>query len=97
MTTRTAPEGDRAAAQFRDQMHTLKEDVGQMGRLAKSAAAETMEDVKDKAREYMQTGREKTEKYEDALLRKVRSHPLESVAIAAGIGFVLGFLNRRRP
>ncbi len=98
MTTRTSgSDTERTTSQLKDQMETLKEDMGQMGRLAKTAAAEKVDEMRERAREVVSAGREKTVKYEDALLEKVRTHPLQTVAVAAGVGFVLGFLTRRRP
>ncbi|HMB67876.1 MAG TPA: hypothetical protein VKU85_01150 [bacterium] len=94
-TDARAATDEKASAQLRDQVETLKEDVGQTAQLAKTAAAESLEDAKEKAREYVQTGREKKEHYEDALLTRVRERPLQSVAIAAGVGLVIGLLGRR--
>lgn len=98
MTTRTSgSDTDRTTSQRKDQMETLKEDMGHMGRLAKTAAAEKVDEMRERAREVVSAGREKAVQYEDALLEKVRTHPLQTVAVAAGVGFVLGFLTRRRP
>lgn len=96
-TTRTEPGTDRTTTttQLRDQMATLKEDVGQMGRLARDAASEKLDDVRGRAEEGMQVGRKRAERAQDALLAEIREHPLQSVALAVGVGFLVGLLNRR--
>lgn len=94
-STKVDPDGQKTTTQLREQVETLKDDVGQMGQLAKTAATETLDDAKEKARGYVQAGREKTEHYEDALITRVRERPMQSVAIAAGVGLVIGLLARR--
>ena len=88
--------GERATDQLREHLGTVKDDMKEMGKLAQSAASETLEDVKRKARESVKSGREKTEAYENAVLNRVRERPLQSVALAVGVGFLIGFLGRRR-
>lgn len=88
-TNRTREAG--AKDQLRDQLGTVKEDLGEMGNLVKSATSETVGEAKD----FVDEKRGQSRELEDALLDRVRSRPLESVAIAAGMGLVLGFLSRR--
>lgn len=69
---------------LRDQAQQVKEDVREMGRLAKQAATDQVERARDRGLEL-----------EDQVLDYVRAQPLKSVLIAAGVGVVLGFVWRR--
>jgi ElaB/YqjD/DUF883 family membrane-anchored ribosome-binding protein len=95
MSTTNRVQDPKAKEQLKDQLDTVKSDIGEMGHLVKSAASETVGDAKDKAKDFLDEKREQTRELEDALLSRVRNRPLESVAIAAGVGLVLGFLSRR--
>jgi len=81
--------------QLKEQVSVVKDDLAEMGHLAKHAASETIHDVKGKTREMLEEKKGQAHEMEDKLLQHVRDRPLQSVAIAAGIGIVLGFLSRR--
>lgn len=49
-----------------------------------------------KLREVIDTASDEARDAQATLIKEVRQHPVQSSAIAAGIGFVLGFLFRRR-
>lgn len=63
---------------------------------AKEAAEDALNDLKGRANEYLELGREKAFAMTDAVGEQIRRRPAEAVAIAAGIGFALGFLWTRR-
>ena len=49
-----------------------------------------------KLREVIDTATDEVRDASTNVIKEVRQHPVQSSAIAAGIGFVLGFLLRRR-
>ncbi|HET6880123.1 MAG TPA: hypothetical protein VFI31_08205 [Pirellulales bacterium] len=63
---------------------------------AKHAAEAALHDLKDRAGEYCELGREKAEAMTGVVEEQIRQRPVQAVAIAAGIGFALGFLWTRR-
>lgn len=73
------------ANQTSEQVSTARARVQERLREAKTAVDELREDVVARARVTA-----------EAADRTVRSHPWESVGIAAGIGFLLGMLTSRR-
>lgn len=49
-----------------------------------------------KLREVVDSASDETRDAKATIIKEVRQHPVQAGAIAAGIGFVLGFLLRRR-
>jgi ElaB/YqjD/DUF883 family membrane-anchored ribosome-binding protein len=85
-----------ATDQLRSQAETVREDLGELGRLAKGAAREKLGEARDVATDYYGQGRKKAEEIETQLVDYVRTKPLKSVLIAAGVGALLGILISRR-
>jgi len=82
--------------QLKEQAGVVREDLGQLGRLAKDATREKLGDAKEKAADYYDKGRIKAEQLEEQLVDHIRKKPLQSVLIAAGIGALFGLLITRR-
>ena len=59
------------------------------------AVQDKFQDLKGRAAETYERGKEKLHEWEDSLVQTVRSAPMKSVLIAAGVGLALGFLFRR--
>jgi ElaB/YqjD/DUF883 family membrane-anchored ribosome-binding protein len=72
----------------------LHGNAGMQG--AKVAAEDTLNDLKERANEYLEFGREKALTMTEVVGDQIRRRPVEAVVIAAGIGFALGFLWTRR-
>lgn len=75
----------RATEEFREKAARVTQDVRELGSVTKEAAAEVYEH-----------GLEKAKELEKNLENRIREHPLQSVLIAAGVGFLAGFLISRR-
>ena len=75
--------------QFRETAAMAREDLREMGTLAKDVAREKAQDIYTR-------GREKTKEWGENLETYVRDQPVKSLLIAAGVGLALGFLMRRR-
>ncbi|WP_417837864.1 DUF883 family protein [Tritonibacter scottomollicae] len=92
----TAPSTDDIAAQ----MEVLRSDVSALTRsvtdLAKDRAGKARDAAQDTVREQTQAmsdgAAQMTRQAEDA----VRAQPLAATAVAAGLGFALGYLSNRR-
>jgi ElaB/YqjD/DUF883 family membrane-anchored ribosome-binding protein len=63
---------------------------------AKHAAEETLHDLQGRAAEYLNLGREKALAMTDVVEEQIRARPVQAVAVAAGIGFILGLVWTRR-
>jgi ElaB/YqjD/DUF883 family membrane-anchored ribosome-binding protein len=63
---------------------------------ARQAAEQVLEDLKQRGTEFVEQGRHKAAQMATEIERQIRRRPVEAVAIAAGIGFALGFLWNRR-
>ena len=79
-----------------DQAHRLGEQAQQWQESASKMAQDTYSTVRDSASEYIQQGRERAMQLEKSAETFIHDQPLKSILIAAGIGFVCGFLLMRR-
>ena len=67
----------------------VKTDISELGSAVKDVAAE-------KFNSWYKEGREKVVKLEKELENKIREYPLQTVMIAAGVGFLAGYIVSRR-
>jgi len=74
----------------------IAHNVQQMGTDAASAVKEHVQQVRDTAVGYYEDGRDRAVQLERRLEKRVKQHPMNSVLIAVGAGFLLGMLFRRR-
>jgi ElaB/YqjD/DUF883 family membrane-anchored ribosome-binding protein len=97
----------RSADQLRDKAGDLKQDTMALGTAAKEAVQEQFGNLRDTAGQYYEQGRQRaSEMVEQGTHRareleytfedKVRQQPITSVAVAAGVGFILGLMWNRR-
>ena len=75
--------------QFRETAARVKDDIRELGTVAKEAAT-------DKFESWYQEGRDQVVKLEQGMENTIREHPLKAVTIAAGVGVLVGFLISRR-
>ena len=76
---------NNVADEFREKATQVGEDLRALGTVTRKAAGEYYEQGLDKAKELEKT-----------VETRIREHPLQSVGIAAGVGFLAGFLIGRR-
>ena len=74
----------------------VKKDLQEMGEAVRDAAQEKLEQVGEKASEYSKLGRDKVHGVACACEQFIRERPLMSVLSAAGIGWLLGRIWKRR-
>jgi ElaB/YqjD/DUF883 family membrane-anchored ribosome-binding protein len=75
--------------EFREKATQVQKDIRELSAAAKDVAAEKVD-------HWYKEGREKVVQFEQTLENRIRSHPLQSVMIAAGVGFLAGYLVSRR-
>lgn len=93
-TTDTRNQDSRS--QLREKMAETRENVVDIGHLAKEAVTDKFHDLKERAAEKYSEGKEKLHGLEENLVRSVRQAPMKSVLIAAGVGLLLGAIWGRR-
>ena len=81
---------------FGKQTKAVKKDLQKMGEAVSDAAQEKLEQVGEAASEYCVQGREKVHGVACACEQFIRDQPLRSVLMAAGIGWLLGRVRKRR-
>lgn len=79
-----------------DQAKEVKKDLQEMGQTVRDAAQEKIGQVGEKASEYYDGGRDSVHSVACACEQFVRQRPLRAVLIAAGVGWLLGVLWKRR-
>lgn len=67
-----------------------------MAQRAKQAAEDAFNELKDRAGDYVDAGREKALALTGVIEQQIRERPVPSLAVAAGIGFALGLFYSRR-
>lgn len=88
------------------QLQQLREDIAALARAVAAAGNTKADDLKSKARrasheamdasaQMMDAARAQAMSMEQDLERQIRTKPLQSVAIAAGLGFLFALLSRR--
>ncbi len=77
------------ADQLREKATQVRQDIRELGTVAKDVAAEKVDQL-------YKEGREKVVQLEQTLENRIRAHPLQSVMIAAGAGFLAGYLISHR-
>ncbi len=88
------------------QIAQLREDIASLAKTVAAVGNAKAEEVKGKARRaaneaadasisVVEAAREQAVSFERDLEKQIRTNPIQSVAIAAGIGFVFALLTRR--
>jgi ElaB/YqjD/DUF883 family membrane-anchored ribosome-binding protein len=88
-------ETGRPQDKFRDKLTETRENIADIGHLAKETVQDKLHELKDRAAESYASGKEKLQDLEQNLARRVAASPMKSLLIAAGVGLTLGLLWRR--
>ena len=84
------------SAEFQKKAADLGHDVKDLGRLGGEIATDTAHIAEERISEYYNAGIKKAKSLEGDLETEIRKNPIRSLAIAAGVGLLLGVLWRRR-
>lgn len=74
----------------------VKQDLQGMGETVRDAAQEKLAHIGERASAYCEQGREKAHGVACACEQYLRERPLQSVLMAAGIGWLFGRFGKRR-
>jgi hypothetical protein len=85
-----------ASAQLREKMAETRENLRDMGHLAKEATQEKLEHLREGAAGTLRRGKDQMWKLEERFEDRILSHPYWSLLAAAGGGLLLGLLWTRR-
>lgn len=75
-----------------EQAKVVTKDLQQMGDIARDAAREKVEELRENASGYYQQGQDKVQGVVSSFEQSIVQQPLKSVLIAVGVGLVLGRL-----
>jgi ElaB/YqjD/DUF883 family membrane-anchored ribosome-binding protein len=84
------------ASEVGQNIRDIGSNIRDMGGDVRDVAREQVSHIKDKASDYYQQGREKARRWENSFEGYVQEQPVKSLLLAAGVGFVLALLWRRR-
>jgi ElaB/YqjD/DUF883 family membrane-anchored ribosome-binding protein len=83
------------AGQLKDKASEMASNIRDTASQLRDQATEQFQSARDSATEYYQAGREKASQWEEEVEAFVRDQPLKALAIAAGVGLVLGVIWKR--
>lgn len=78
-----------------DAVTSLKEEFENIGRVGAKLADQSFDQVREGVKGYYQKGQQKFTQVEGMLENAILAHPLRSLAIAAGVGFLVAKLRRK--
>ena len=87
--------GASAAGQVRDKAGEVAQNIRDMGSDVRDAARDQYDQLRGTASEYYEQGRARAHEWEQNLEGYVQEKPLQALAIAAGVGLLVGLLWRR--
>jgi len=93
----------RPAKEFKDNVEQVGDDVGQiqedvivLAKDARNAATAGVRAAKQEVRNTLESAKDQGVHLKETLCDGVAKHPMESLAIAAGVGLLLGVVFARR-
>jgi len=72
----------------------LKDDLQDLGNAAKTIASDSLHSAQEKISGVYERGQDKIADLGSKLEDRTKKYPLQSLLIAAGVGFVLGLMKR---
>ena len=73
----------------------VAEDMAKLGAAIQGLAADSWQGVRTKLAEIYETGQGKASNVEKKIASRIRAQPMQALLIAAGVGFVIGWLKRK--
>jgi ElaB/YqjD/DUF883 family membrane-anchored ribosome-binding protein len=101
-TTDAATDANRSASadthrgEFKEQANRVKEDAGELLRLAGVAARDEFARMKTAASDGLASGRERVSKLGEKLDERVADRPRVALLVAVGFGLLLGLYFKRK-
>lgn len=88
--------GSIAQDAAKEKVSDLQDAVGEQAANLRDATSRKADDLRARAGEFCDDSRQRAVDFERTLEQRIREKPLQSVAIAAGVGVLLGVLWIRR-
>jgi len=88
--------GSIAQDAAKEKVGDLRDTVSEQAAELRDATSRKAEDLRDRAGDVYEEGRQRAVDFERTLEQRIREKPLQSVAIAAGVGILLGMIWTRR-
>ena len=86
---------DQGVNQLKEKATEVASNLRDMGTTARDVAQQQYQTAVDSAQQYYQQGRDQAMEWQGQLEEYVREQPVKALAIAAGVGVVLGILWKR--
>jgi ElaB/YqjD/DUF883 family membrane-anchored ribosome-binding protein len=83
------------AADLKQTARQVSQNLRDLGSQARETATQQYDQLRDQATEYYEQGRERAREMEQSLEQYVQEKPIQALAIAAGVGLLLGILWKR--
>ncbi len=84
-----------ATNQLKEKATEVASNLRDMSSTVRDAATQQYQTAMDSAQQYYQQGREQAVEWQGQLEEYVREQPVKALAIAAGVGVILGILWKR--
>lgn len=75
---------------------SLREDVQELGQIAKDAAQTTLNFMQERMSDYYQGKETEVKRFESTIEDEILKHPYRALIISAGVGLLLGSLWKKR-
>lgn len=66
----------QTAREMKNKAADLREDIQELGRMAKNAASESLDQLREKSTNYFGQGRERAQQWEKMLEQQIQNHPM---------------------
>src|SRR4030095_1737070 len=81
---------------FQKAAYGLMDDLDEMRSATKEMASDSIHEIQEERGRLYERGQEKIEGLELRLESGIKKYPLRALVLAAGVGFLVGWLRRRR-
>jgi ElaB/YqjD/DUF883 family membrane-anchored ribosome-binding protein len=94
-STGSSTAGAASTGDVQADLEALRRDIASLTQTVASFGGSKIRQASETSQEYMDSARERLMNAEEDIEAYVRSRPLQSLAMAAGVGYVLALLSRR--
>lgn len=92
---RTIPASEASSGDVQADLEALRRDIAALTETVASFGSGKIRQASETSQQYIDSARERFMNVEEDIEAYVRSRPMQSLAMAAGVGYVLALLSRR--